>query len=808
MVMNNEPAARSPIRFGDNLRITVAANQGGRRYMEDRCVVHTERTDSGDLAWTFVGVFDGHGGEHASEYVRRHLLMNITKNVKFNSEHDEDILEAIRQGFLMTHEQMRHVYEEWPYTASGYPSTAGTTVSCVFIRNGKLYTGHVGDSAIYLGTVENGELHSRPLTIDHKPEAPLEQLRIAKAGGETAVKSGVTRVVWKREARVNLLTRNRQNPPVMDSIPFLSVARSLGDLWSYNEQTNMFVVSPEPDLGVHTLTGNDFCLVLASDGMTNVLTGDQAISIVFREEELVEINEEINRNHARCVLRTTLQKWRTLRADNVTVASVIFDIDPLRYTKEELLMNVGQFVNVSQVLTDVPDAMLKIGRTDNVLLRTQRVPILYNGSRDENFCRVQYRGPGFRTHEDELLDERRTLMAKFGNPISIAPGTADSKRGPPLVEKKKTNGNSIGKEANDETYDDDDEDDEEEEEEFDPSEEINLNFSVTETDIVTVLKSSIRPSSRPVFSDEYLENGKDEEDDASHLQLPSIRAVRNQMENGKDEDDTNHQSTSSAPSITPSRSPPGHTVRRVKAEAIRRVRTPRIGGGDQDDLTETLLHMLSPGSLVPLDQPPPGCTPDRRVTRSSSRAAITTSPVKNHPRSPGASVIGINYNLGPDARLGPPITPSPRRSTRLQSSNGVEPSTPNSAKLTQSRKRPRTMEIAMSGVTPVVAGLSLQDRLALPPPRLPLIPPPAVPPTPSRSAPSSPKKPAAAGLKTSKWSLSKLDETKKKKDGIVRVSEVADEEDDVANGSDDVMREPPSKMRRFYGYMKKMIWGK
>lgn len=104
----------------------------------------------------------------------------------------------------------------------------------------------------------DGELHSRPLTTDHKPESVHEQLRIAKAGGETAVKSGVTRVVWKRPQKMSqfmMMTSNsneqkhHQNPQIMENIPFLSVARSLGDLWSYNEKTNMFIVSPEPDLG-------------------------------------------------------------------------------------------------------------------------------------------------------------------------------------------------------------------------------------------------------------------------------------------------------------------------------------------------------------------------------------------------------------------------------------------------------------------------------------------------------------------------------------------------------------------------------
>ena len=46
--------------------------------------------------------------------------------------------------------------ENWPKTASGLPSTAGTTASIAFIRRGKIYVGHVGDSAIVLGVRPEG----------------------------------------------------------------------------------------------------------------------------------------------------------------------------------------------------------------------------------------------------------------------------------------------------------------------------------------------------------------------------------------------------------------------------------------------------------------------------------------------------------------------------------------------------------------------------------------------------------------------------------------------------------------------------
>ena len=46
----------------------------------------------------------------------------------------------------------------------------------------------------------------------------------------------------------------------IEEIPFLAVARALGDLWSYNAKDDVFVVSPDP--GKHIdVSGFPICLV-------------------------------------------------------------------------------------------------------------------------------------------------------------------------------------------------------------------------------------------------------------------------------------------------------------------------------------------------------------------------------------------------------------------------------------------------------------------------------------------------------------------------------------------------------------------
>ena len=76
---------------------------------------------------------------------------SITKQKNFWSDDDDLVLKAIREGFLSTQQAMWKDLPNWKKTASGLPSTAGTTASVCFIKRGKLFVGHVGDSGIILG---------------------------------------------------------------------------------------------------------------------------------------------------------------------------------------------------------------------------------------------------------------------------------------------------------------------------------------------------------------------------------------------------------------------------------------------------------------------------------------------------------------------------------------------------------------------------------------------------------------------------------------------------------------------------------
>ncbi|ESO11922.1 hypothetical protein HELRODRAFT_71441, partial [Helobdella robusta] len=322
-----------------NLTLNVYhdVRRGGRNYMEDVIAIVTHIGDQSEpYSHPFVCflVFDGHGGVEAAKFSEENLLNEIKAQEGFNSDDDELVVEAIKKGFLSTHQSMWKVIGTWPKTQHGLPSTSGTTASMVLIRKGKLYVAHVGDSTVMLA--EQGDCgltwKARVLTTDHKPDLPKERQRIEMSGGEVMLKSGVPRVVWRRERSIKLPNKKVSSK---DCVPFLAVARSLGDLWSYNESTEMYSVSPEPDVSVHNIDLSQLkCLILASDGLWNVLSATETIKIVMKSLNATHQSQLkndsfswLNIDPAMALIDVVMAKCRDryLRADNTSVIVVLFE---------------------------------------------------------------------------------------------------------------------------------------------------------------------------------------------------------------------------------------------------------------------------------------------------------------------------------------------------------------------------------------------------------------------------------------------------------------------------------------------------
>jgi serine/threonine protein phosphatase PrpC len=111
------------------------------------------------------GIFDGHGGSRAAEFVRTHLKLELQRTLReFATEglSDPAIWNALKITCAKLHAKFR--------------GSEGTTAAIAMILDGKLWTANVGDSRAIL---DNGV----QLTEDAKPNDPYYKKGIEKLGG-------------------------------------------------------------------------------------------------------------------------------------------------------------------------------------------------------------------------------------------------------------------------------------------------------------------------------------------------------------------------------------------------------------------------------------------------------------------------------------------------------------------------------------------------------------------------------------------------------------------------------------------------
>eukprot|EP00240_Pyramimonas_obovata_P000940 CAMPEP_0118957042 /NCGR_PEP_ID=MMETSP1169-20130426/61893_1 /TAXON_ID=36882 /ORGANISM="Pyramimonas obovata, Strain CCMP722" /LENGTH=601 /DNA_ID=CAMNT_0006905097 /DNA_START=269 /DNA_END=2075 /DNA_ORIENTATION=- len=297
------------------LRIGAAQTRGYRPYMEDRHTIVTsflpEATAADGVPRSYFGLFDGHNGARAAEMAAHRLHKILGDDRQFrnsgDSGADEQVVTgALKRSFLEVEREMLELFNS---EGAGDGSTA-----VVVVRLGNaLYSAHSGDSRAVLGLVGGRAVR---LTEDHKPDRPDERARVEAlggsiehngmlAGGGTASQrpsEGARNEQIPRGPRflgevarpVNGLqkaARNEQIPrgprflgevarPVNGLQKALAVSRSLGDR---DFKSPVAVVEALPEVGRRELTPDAAFVIMASDGLWDVVSDEVAVETVQAE---------------------------------------------------------------------------------------------------------------------------------------------------------------------------------------------------------------------------------------------------------------------------------------------------------------------------------------------------------------------------------------------------------------------------------------------------------------------------------------------------------------------------------------------
>uniref|UniRef100_A0A1J3IZB5 protein-serine/threonine phosphatase n=1 Tax=Noccaea caerulescens TaxID=107243 RepID=A0A1J3IZB5_NOCCA len=240
------------IKFGFSL-----VKGKSKHSMEDYHVAKFINLKGNELG--LFAIFDGHKGDGVAAYLQKHLFSNILKDGEFLVDPRRTISKA---------------YENTDQTILSDNScdlgSGGSTAVTAMLINGKmLWIANVGDSRAIVCRRGKAE----QISVDHDPDDDAERDMIESKGGFVTNRPGDV-------ARVNGL---------------LAVSRVFGDknLKAY--------LNTEPDIKHVAVDSHTDMLILASDGVSKVMSNQEAVDVAKKLRDPKEaakkvIGEALKRN--------------------------------------------------------------------------------------------------------------------------------------------------------------------------------------------------------------------------------------------------------------------------------------------------------------------------------------------------------------------------------------------------------------------------------------------------------------------------------------------------------------------------------
>jgi len=252
----------------------------------------------------FFAVYDGHGGNGCSLYLKNNLHKNISE---FSAKGLKTAIELTENAFL-TSKAIDSNYN--------LLDTSGSCGVILLIKNNKCIIANIGDSRLVM--FKNKKVVFS--TSDHKPNTYIEKHRIESSGGS----------VYQTTAAIPIY----QNGKLIE-IPWrvcpggLSVSRTFGDIESKDERFGgkKGVVVALPDISEFVLNDEYNFIVIGCDGIFDVLSNGEIIECI---RIVLKINKNKNKkinelcgDFASMIIKSALAKESF---DNVSCIVIVFNL--------------------------------------------------------------------------------------------------------------------------------------------------------------------------------------------------------------------------------------------------------------------------------------------------------------------------------------------------------------------------------------------------------------------------------------------------------------------------------------------------
>ena len=295
-------------------------------YNEDKISISSlikKPTSSKIKSWpkiSFFSIFDGHGGEECSEFLKENFLKYLVKNKNFPFDIKQSMIEAfqeVEEEFFKL--KCKDTLEE--------SDKSGSCALVAVIFDNKIYVANIGDSRAIMSINEGTKI--KQLTVDHKPDNLAEFERAIKNGSKIYLDDNddpyrdVSKIQFIKDKhdleKKKEIKQNSDEDKIFREYPSdLAVMRTVGDIKAKRKEFggNPGTIINHPDIFIIDINSNDDFLVLGCDGIFDDLSNQEIVDaawMVFKhrgKEKNYDIHE-LSQEACDLVIKYALEKQTT-----------------------------------------------------------------------------------------------------------------------------------------------------------------------------------------------------------------------------------------------------------------------------------------------------------------------------------------------------------------------------------------------------------------------------------------------------------------------------------------------------------------
>ena len=306
---------------------------------------------------SYMALFDGHGGNTCSNFLRDNLHNYIIKNENLLKDTEKSIIESFEKAeddFLNN------------IAIKENDKSGSCALVCLIIDN-NLYIANCGDSHAIISINSGKEI--KLLNSIHRPNNIKEKERIIKNGGSIYIRNSIMRIIPGR----------------------LSVSRAFGDkdakLNDYGENNNILICTPEI-VNINLRNQKVDFLIMGCDGIFEYLTNEDCVSLAWKimKENIKNYNNfhQMNGDIVDLIIKSALKRNSI---DNVTVLFVSFKNFKKKFKKGKFF-SISNYSNIN--FNDINDNELNNKNENNNNLMNkehnkkniEKNNIVYNNNND------------------------------------------------------------------------------------------------------------------------------------------------------------------------------------------------------------------------------------------------------------------------------------------------------------------------------------------------------------------------------------------------------------------------------------------